>query len=902
MDSLEKIHGYSEAVMTNEMKWIDKTFYETFLTKDDDRHPLEALGDVYWEKVKNDEGVSSIRFSQGEVYYHLLDYEAAIFKWEKVEGELEPWAKKNMADAFFHLGLWSKAEEVYLSISSDEKVLQIEIALQLFSLYVKENERDKAYEQIEKAIRLDPDYLGVTEMAKQFYEEQEDWKKAVSLAIHEAIRTESLEWFTVVRDYIKQGYIQNFAPKSFYTLLVCAFQVDRRFFHALISQLWSYYRTKESYLDWLHTLNDIFLNIEVELYDAWFDISTLYEETFYELIEGTYSVKALQKVMPYLLTNWLKVTTTTKALPAVAAILAWNELFPETIQSSTVQEAEELVNKASGDFIYREEMMVLFRQIEVWGERNQLQIGWKLKWLVQEIATSEQKHIIVANVMEQPKSFMSEGHIGYNDFTNLALWQYEKDEEIRIITNKEEIMWNDEDINSHHFIHVKSSSSLLERLGCKVIELPGLQKENLYSREYVDLFSLADGVVFIVQADTFFSEEFQEAIVSVKDFIHEPIRFVVTNKQASTMPKQQITFEESVLWVESMQPHLEQFLSFMKRECNTAEPKEEGKRTVQLLKLIRQIASTLANDRVEMEKELVSTIERKKRLLERLNGFHHHLQDVEKEQVIHISRSYHQLIKNMKQKMMKEIPNVMRECAKTIQEDSDFRKLHLELNDTMNERIHLYLHEQLLPYVREELNGWLYTVRSELANIQHDFLEMSDTFNRLVGEKALSLRCEEKLLEDWKRDIMRMTAKTYVEKENIMLRMKPAQMMLKSAGMLFGSIQKNKDFLMNQYKKYIEQESFSEVTQSIIQKFFIPFEMFERAIEQDIETFFREPQMNVVTFMKDLEKEIQHHEATLQFMADHYEDFEDPLTLINLKIRQWEWMKKKPEQLETTTS
>ncbi len=43
--------------------------------------------------------------------------------------------RKNTADAHYELGLSTLAEELYLSIETDSKVLKAEIALKLFSLY-----------------------------------------------------------------------------------------------------------------------------------------------------------------------------------------------------------------------------------------------------------------------------------------------------------------------------------------------------------------------------------------------------------------------------------------------------------------------------------------------------------------------------------------------------------------------------------------------------------------------------------------------------------------------------------------------------------------------------------------------------------------------------------------------
>ena len=47
--------------------------------------------------------------------------------------------------------------------------------------------------------------------------------------------------------------------------------------------------------------------------------------------------------------------------------------------------------------------------------------------------------------------------------------------------------------------------------------------------------------------------------------------------------------------------------------------------------------------------------------------------------------------------------------------------------------------------------------------------------------------------------------------------------------------------LYNKYKQYVENEDYTEVTASIMKKFFLQFELFENTQERDIHIFFRNP-------------------------------------------------------------
>ncbi|MEM5596699.1 hypothetical protein AAHB53_10845 [Niallia circulans] len=108
--------------MTLEKKLIEKTYYEGYL-QDRDESPIEVLGQLYIaEQRKNVPDLTSIRFAQGELYFQYHDYEAAIFKWENISNELEPWAKKNLADAYLELEEYSTAESFYKSVVTDSEL------------------------------------------------------------------------------------------------------------------------------------------------------------------------------------------------------------------------------------------------------------------------------------------------------------------------------------------------------------------------------------------------------------------------------------------------------------------------------------------------------------------------------------------------------------------------------------------------------------------------------------------------------------------------------------------------------------------------------------------------------------------------------------------------------------
>ncbi|MCT8137674.1 hypothetical protein H1D32_07840 [Anaerobacillus sp. CMMVII] len=186
--------------MIVEQQLIQKKYYESLLI-DQENNPLEFLAHLFMSEKNNEESdLSYIRFSQGEMYFHNKDFEAAIFKWEQVHNDLQQWAIKNMADAYYELGLVPTAIDLYQSVKSESLTLRSEVALNLFSIYNEQEKLDFAADVIKRAVTLNPDYPNVTVVARTFFEKYRDWGSAIELVVNEAIRTERLEWFTILKN------------------------------------------------------------------------------------------------------------------------------------------------------------------------------------------------------------------------------------------------------------------------------------------------------------------------------------------------------------------------------------------------------------------------------------------------------------------------------------------------------------------------------------------------------------------------------------------------------------------------------------------------------------------------------------------------------------------------------
>ena len=761
----------------------------------------------------------------------------------------------------------------------------------------------------------------MTEIARAFFEEHNDWDNAVELAVNEGVRTGSPRWFDVLTQYVDQGHTSSFAPDYFNTALSVLFQVDRSRFEQLAVSLWNSYKGQNCYMTWLREFNLLFSGMDGNRRDSWNQLSAVYQESYFELINGERLIKEISQLIPDMLTNWLKITTPANSLVSASSIIAWNEVFPSSISSAAIHDAETLILNSREYHDGYEDSMTLFSSIIEWAEEHEIEVGNRIKWMVQELNESNVHNLLIAGVSGNGKSSFVNTVIGedlitaptaavirFKDQENTDIHEI-TDTEYREITDVEDFQEvagvRRQTHKTETVIDFKAQFPFLQQHELAMIDTPGINRNNYESHPLFNYLRLADSLLFVLNADDPFTEKEREILSKISEnFPDLPIHFLL-NKMDVIYSQQEAVEVFDNTWSEissyypeakmfafsstfEKQQQLNDFSDFIKANRNAINLEEE--RTAKLQFFVRRAITYLLDKRIEIENNHMESISWNEDMVVKLNGAVNQLGDIEEEKTRNIKKSFRKIKDEARAEMIEKIPQLLRSSSDFVTEDSNFANLHDEINDEMNKRIKEYIDGTVLPRFHDSLQEWIQFSKEEFDHSQSYLNEMGEGFNSMYGDERIKLECDFKVLGDWQRDADRMTNGVHHEKVNIMHRSTPQQFFLKSAGRLLGVLPQNNAMLYNRYKTYLETEDYYEIAVTIANNFLQQFEMFEKSIDRDVNLFFKQPVIVLEKAVEDARSEIEYGKNELDKMRVSPELYRDPLTLYEVKLRQYEWM------------
>ncbi|WP_059172418.1 lipopolysaccharide assembly protein LapB [Bacillus sp. FJAT-27445] len=898
--------------MNLEKMLIEKTYYEGFMEGNEEKHPAGVLAEGFLEaRQQGGKGLPEIRFAQGEVYYAFRDYEAAIHKWERIDGSLKEWAVKNTADSYYELGELAKAEDLYKAVNSQNASLKAEVALQLFSLYIEKGQEASASHTIKGLIAENPGYPDAASLARSFFEGSADWDSATELAVNEIVRTRSADWADILISYVEREATAAYSPSYFKRVLTVLYETDENRFGQLAGALWKSYQGRESYFTWIEEFNSLLAGFGNLPSGIWPELSILYKEAYLGFTtSGNYSIQSLAPIMPSLLSNWIAIEDRKTIALAASALLAWSGRFPAGVSRESIESAESflaLSQRTENDFA---EGLALISEISAWAGSQGLQIGPRIEWIAEELANFRTRHVVTAGLKGSGKAhvlslILGDAYPEEDDASSAALaFQYHDEAAVSWVTDEaiieaEELGELDGMNKGSGICTFSLPVPFLKDSGLSIIDLPEFEGEYLGPEDF-DYLHLADSLFFTVDASDPLTSEERMALGQIREQAPGlPVHFMLTQsgepdphafEQAALVIKG--SFPDSEIIKAGPSPNRQRLFESIVKAVVIGTPERSilGSRTDKLLLLIRKTLDHLLNQRAEREKGILETIESQEQKAAKLTGAIHQLDDIESERIEKVRKSYRKRIDQAKADALADIPELLRGTADFLKEDSDFRTIHLSLNDEMNRRLNAYLNETALPKLRTAIGEWIEETGGELSRIQEFLDEMAASFNTLYGRDWVKLDCDFRVLDDWQRDISRMADSYQLDKVNVLLRRTPSQIFLKGAGKLLGALPQNNAMLYNRYKNFVENEDYLDTAKLVNDRFFIQFDLFEKAISRDLALFFLNPHQVLAGTLATTQAQLADSRQQAVEMKENPTRFHDPMSLFGIRLRQLEWL------------
>ncbi|MCR6097344.1 hypothetical protein HXA31_02170 [Salipaludibacillus agaradhaerens] len=882
---------------------IHKTFFKTIVDEENQQSPVKSLGQQFYD-IQMDEtaDLSSVRFAQGEVYYHHKDMESAVYKWELVKNELQPWARKNIGDAYYEMGWLREAESTYTSIQSESPVLSVEISLQLLQVYADKNNKDKVHQYIKKALAIDPNYPNVTDIARSFYEDEQDWYKAVELAVRESVRTASPKWFSILTDYAERGYTTSFAPEYFENVLLTVAQTEQRALSKLASALWESYYPTPANIAWVKTLNAVTTKLTFSKDVHWHSLNRLYYKNYLEFMSGSYLLNELKPLLPEMLNGWIKLTKGSDSVYPAAAILAWDESVSGTLSQETAATAESTFSDNATQTISMENMTALLETILQWADDNDVVVEPKIKWLVSQLWASQGRNILITGGSQSHNTTMLNHLLGEELFKGETATVYVKHgEKPALNAVNMDGLTQVEDMNeltANDLIELTWPSSLFTEEDTSIIVAKYSADPTASAGPDFDFVATADDVFYLIDATVERMEkEYERLLAFAEKHRDDVIHFVI-----SSTPDRHLNDVTSRINELFTNAHILPVFSTKDTRQLVDAIKETGKNgevssnTTTYLSVLQSLLSHLLDRRETKENTYKQTIKFNEKLIEQIEAYQRGVTERETEKYEELAEAYHDIKEEMKSKVWEDVPVFLKETANEIDEEADFKNLHNELNDKMNHKIQTYLTEQLIPDMQTAFNDWLVDAKDSMNDLQAYLDHASTTLNNMYGEKNVSLQTDFQVVTDWKRDLNRMVNRVDLQEINIMNRLKPTQFLLKSAGKLLGNFQQNNHMLYNQYQKYIENDNFEDAATSIIKHVFFEFDLFEKNLKADISLCVEAASSDLEEHKVDAGAQVKKAQDNLTLMKDHPASFYDPLKIFEIRLHQYQLMSEKNVQ------
>lgn len=855
-------------LLEQEKLLVEKELYSS-LKLDSDEDLLRAFCTALNEN-KTEEERNIIRFTQGEQYYHMGDYEAAIFKWEKAEeSPLSHWSLKNIGDAYRQDGRYDKAEEYYHKVvmKNSSDTLYMETLLALFDLYISLNKLDLALKVLKETVKTEPDYKNVSVQALDIYEEHQLWNEAAFLIINEVSRTGTQFWIWKFTEYIDEWRLQDIKPEELMSVLPVIMENEDSLVNEVIEKLWSGYKGTEYYLDWLKAFHFNFPSFKDEG-SNWSVIGEICSTEFQSLLLSDYEMDEIIQLIPQYLVNWWSMAE--KERRSIRGfILAWEEVYSYSFEDDFLVEVRDYQIQANEKAIPLSFIPQSLTRFMDWLKEEAFTIPPTLRWELEYLGDYGTLHLVITGTFSNGKSSIINSLLGEDVLETEVLpttsamivlssgahhemiWLRENEwkpltsmDEFKAITTIDH--QTGKSTHTKGFIHYQLPNLFLEKNKLKVIDSPGYNDEQDEENKVLDYLNLGDGILFVLNARTPFTKEEMKKLTEIMDKQSLPLHFILNKIDIAEDE------DEKEEIIEDTQKKVRKYFKGAKVQPFSSYKDTEVYKT-ELLTFVEENfrggTSYLAERTLKLTSKFIEALDyvKKEDLVKREKEYNASIKNriwaistifkEKQETVDYFTELGNDLLKELQEikgsfikSVWEKVPQRMVHAARILSPDSDLHTIHLQLNQCMNQELSLCWESELKPNILQMLQVWQNSLGTKQLrmNVEHNkFLEMMSDLTK--GEISTKLSNDLTLASLFSN--LSTLAQCSLSPVMILPAISPMRLLTGVQKLIGNSSQ---SFFYTRYKNYLENNSYEEAVQEVFNQVLPFFEHIEEAIGENI--------------------------------------------------------------------
>jgi GTP-binding protein EngB required for normal cell division len=869
------------------------------------------------------ENEDEIRFSQGELYFLIGDYEAAIFKWENVrKAPFDQWKLLNIGDAYKRLGDFKKAESSYHGIKDATLLLKKESLLSLFYLYHEEHLMDKAKETIQTLVALDWTYQNAYSVAVSFFEEIRDYDSAIDLIVTKLEEHYDETIINKILSYINGANEHIVSAKVTGRLINFLWAHDQLNLKQIFKGLNKHYKKWNHTVDWMNQIHQI-MNESDPLIGAFIlnEMPECYIQNINELFSGKYNLNELKPIVEFQFPYYFTIYTNPLLKRAFSFLQkAWNHYFPNN--TIVVQESAVNFNSSEDQIYFLSDVRDLYFNISEWMKKMDVETEAFSSWWIDYYLDTSKKKVMVLGSFGNGKSSFINSFIGRDllnaDFlpttSAVTVLEYGETEQsfeiqqatistisIALLKNKSLINHEKEGQLVSDLFSIHMTLKVLDQHQITLIDTPGYNDQSNNHNPTLDYLPLADELLFILNAETPYKKSEKEIIQQIiainpninisfllnkvdyldEDELEEVIEDV-SRKITKTFGRERliIPYSSSDLSLNN-QEVLDSFLN--ERSYLNLEQDRVNKVLPYFDIFLDKLEDQFNQKSVNLNNQLIS----KRRKVEELDRLKLAVQGYKNNLKVETIRDYTYFYNTIVDYVHDLTVDKLNSYSNQITMNSDLLKVHQMIDEAVNKDLKEMLRNTIVPQIIHLFSNWLSKIKLIRNTLEQDIRTLTGIDQVIKTENSVESKLA--LIRWWNQFItqfQRLGNSIEYRDIDTFKKVNPVQTILQGVGKIIGGKHHPSALRIENYRNQLETKLFKDVTKQYINQITRALSTYEQTIRDNFEQLFKETELYIENQKRETTNQMFDVVHALNDLNTSKIDYHDKLNLFRVKVAQ----------------